>query len=121
MGNFFKNLGKGVLYFFAFPGLLIAICIYAVVGLFFFIFQFFKLIVLFFSGRSLFSDLPEDIELKAKLTPDPAPEKEKESPLTVYPSDSSLYSNDYSSSMMKEEEPVVPIEVLDDKEGEDNE
>ena len=48
-----------------FPGLVVAIALYAVFGLIVFIFQFFKLIFLFFTGRNLFSDLPEDIELKA--------------------------------------------------------
>ena len=122
MNGFFKNLGKGIGYFFAFPGLLIAIALYAVVGLFVFIFQFFKLIYLFFTGRNLFSDLPEDIALKAKFTPEPEPvEENKDNSLSVYPSDSSLYNNEYSSSMMKEKEeedkPVVPIEVLEDDNG----
>ena len=68
MASIFKNIGKGVGYFFAFPFLLVAIAIYAVFGLVVFIIQFFKLIVLFFTGRTLFSDLPEDIELRAKMT-----------------------------------------------------
>ena len=67
IGNIFKNIGKGIGYFFLFPGLLIAIAIYAVFGLIVFIYQFFKLIFLFFTGRTLFSDLPEDIKVKAIL------------------------------------------------------
>lgn len=130
MGNFFKNLGKGIGYFFAFPGIILAIAIYAVVGLFVFIFQAFKLVYLFFTGRTLNSDLLEDIELKAKLDSNKEEEKEEEqnNDLSLYPSDSTLYNNDYSSSFTKsEEEPkqeVVPLEVLDndnydDKEEED--
>ena len=126
MANFFKNIGKGVLYFFAFPGLLIAIAIYMVVGLFIFLFQLFKLVFLFFTGRNLFSDLPEDIELKAKLDTSKEEEKVEEEPkeennqLSLYPSDSSLYDNEYSSSMIKEKEEdadqeVVPLDVLDDE------
>ena len=80
MDKIFKGIGKGIGYFFAFPGLLIAIAIYSVFGLIVFVFQFFKLIVLFFTGRNLFSDLPEDIELKAKLTKD-EPKEEEEKPL----------------------------------------
>ena len=67
MASIFKNIGKGVGYFFAFPFLLVAIAVYAVFGLVVFFIQFIKLIVLFFTGRTLFSDLPEDIKVKAIL------------------------------------------------------
>ena len=118
MGSVFKNIGKGIGYFFMFPGLLIAIAIYAVFGLIVFIFQFFKLIFLFFTGRNLFSDLPEDIELKAlqNKTPEEEPveeEKKEENPLSLYPSDSIVYGSGYSSpafSDKKEEIPEVEVE-----------
>lgn len=119
MGSVFKNIGKGIGYFFMFPGLLIAIAIYAVFGLIVFIFQFFKLIFLFFTGRNLFSDLPEDIELKAlqNKTPEEEPveeEKKEENPLSLYPSDSIVYGSGYSSpafSDKKEEEiPEAKVE-----------
>ena len=121
MGNFFKNLGKGIGYFFAFPGLIIAIALYAVVGIFVFIFQFFKLIFLFFTGRTLSSDLPEDIELKNLQNKPVEEEKEQDNQLSLYPSDSIVYSSDYSSPAIEEksEEPtqeVVPLEVLDNNE-----
>ena len=118
MASVFKNIGKGIGYFFAFPGLLIAIAIYSVFGLIVFVFQFFKLIILFFTGRTLFSDLPEDIELKAKLTKDePKQEEPKEkkeedkNPLSLYPSDSPVYGSGYSSPLFnKEKEPEPEIE-----------
>ena len=118
MGSVFKNIGKGIGYFFMFPGLLIAIAIYAVFGLIVFLFQFFKLIFLFFTGRNLFSDLPEDIELKAlqNKTPEEEPveeEKKEENPLSLYPSDSIVYGSGYSSpafSDKKEEIPEVEVE-----------
>ncbi len=121
MGNFFKNLGKGIGYFFAFPGLIIAIALYAVVGIFVFIFQFFKLIFLFFTGRTLSSDLPEDIELKNLQNKPVEEEKEQDNQLSLYPSDSIVYSSDYSSPIVEEknEEPtqeVVPLDVLDNNE-----
>lgn len=121
MGNFFKNLGKGIGYFFAFPGLIIAIALYAVVGIFVFIFQFFKLIFLFFTGRTLSSDLPEDIELKNLQNKPVEEEKEQDNQLSLYPSDSIVYSSDYSSPVAEEknEEPtqeVVPLDVLDNNE-----
>lgn len=117
MNTIFKSIGKGIGYFFLFPGLLIAIAIYAVFGLIVFIFQFFKLIFLFFTGRNLFSDLPEDIELKAmqsKSVPEeePVEEKKEENPLSLYPSDSVVYGSGYSSPAFadKKEEPSVEQE-----------
>ena len=115
MANLFKNIGKGIAYFFAFPGLLIAIALYSVFGLVVFVFQFFKLIVLFFTGRTLFSDLPEDIEVKAMLTKEkPVQEEKKEeqsNPLSLYPSDSPVYGSGYSSPLFnKEEEKEVEVE-----------
>ena len=118
MGSVFKNIGKGIGYFFMFPGLLIAIAIYAVFGLIVFIFQFFKLIFLFFTGRNLFSDLPEDIELKALQNKTPEEEhveeeKKEENPLSLYPSDSIVYGSGYSSPAFsdKKEEDIPEVEV----------
>lgn len=116
MDKVFKGIGKGIGYFFAFPGLLIAIAFYSVFGLVVFVFQFFKLIILFFTGRNLFSDLPEDIELKAKLTKDePKVEEEKveepkkeENPLSLYPSDSPVYGSGYSSPLFNKDKEVEP-------------
>ena len=117
MNTIFKSIGKGIGYFFLFPGLLIAIAIYAAFGLIVFIFQFFKLIFLFFTGRNLFSDLPEHIELKAmqsKNVPEeePVEEKKEENPLSLYPSDSVVYGSGYSSPAFsdKKEEPSVEQE-----------
>lgn len=67
MINFFKNLGKGLLYILVLPLLVVALAIYAVVALFIFLFLAIKGLVLFFTGRSLFGDLPEDIEAKKRL------------------------------------------------------
>ena len=64
MGNFFKSFGKGVLYLLVLPFLLVILAIYAVIGLFVFLFEGIKAIFLFFSGRSLFDDLPEDKKAK---------------------------------------------------------
>lgn len=105
--SIFKNIGKGIGYFFLFPILLTAIAIYCVFGIAVFIFQLIKLIVLFFSGRNLSSDLPEDIQVKAMLTVDEDEKKDENPSLTLYPSDSSMYTSDYSTPMSntsKEEE-----------------
>ena len=122
MSSLFKNIGKGIGYFFAFPGLIIAIALYAVFGLVVFIFQFFKLIFLFFTGRTLFSDLPEDIELKALQNKgEETKEEEIEKPLSLYPSDSVVYGAGYSSPLFnKEEKKEVEAEPEVEKEIEED-
>ena len=96
MASFFKNLAKGLLYFLLFPFGLIAIALYAVFGVFVFFFQFVRLIILFFTGRNLSSDLPEDIEAKKIIEANkPQEEEEQESPLSLYPSDSIVYGSGY--------------------------
>ena len=99
MGNIFKSLARGVLYFLAFPGIIIAIAIYAVFGVAVFIFQFGKLIYLFFTGRTLFSDLPEDIEVKRIIesrTVQPSEELMEAPQEEQDPFLSPIYQNDYN-------------------------
>ena len=100
MASFFKNLAKGLLYVLMFPFGLIAIALYAVFGIFVFLFQFVRLIILFFTGRKLSSDLPEDIEAK-KIIDANKPKEEEESPLSLYPSDSIVYGSGYVSPALE--------------------
>ena len=78
MVNFFKNFGKGILYVLVLPFLLVGMAIYGVIALFVFLFLCIKGLILFFTGRSLYEDLPEDIEAKKRLAsfnhPNPQPE-----------------------------------------------
>ena len=60
-----KNIGKGILYIIGLPFFLLVLLGTAVVGLIMIIFMFLKSIILFFTGRSLDDDLPEDIKAKA--------------------------------------------------------
>lgn len=59
-----KNVGKGILYIIGLPFFLIVLALTALMGIFMLIFMFFKSIILFFTGRSLDDDLPEDIKVK---------------------------------------------------------
>ena len=87
MVSFFKNFGKGVLYVLVLPALLAGLVIYAVVALFVFIYLAIKGLILFFTGRSLYEDLPEDVEAKRILNrskgiiEDEVKEKKEEQPL----------------------------------------
>ena len=67
MLNLFKNFGKGILYVLVLPFLLVGLAIYAVVAIFIFIYLAIKGLILFFTGRSLYEDLPEDKEAKRRI------------------------------------------------------
>ncbi len=58
--NLLKNVGKGVLYIIGLPFFLIVLAGTAVAGIVIIVFMFIKSILLFFTGRSLNDDLPED-------------------------------------------------------------
>lgn len=105
MKSFFKGLAKGILYIIGFPFIIAGLCVAAVVSLLVFLFQFGKLIYLFFTGRTLFSDLEEDIEVKEILARN-NPEPQTSSALNMYPSDSPVYGS-YASPVQKQiNEPV---------------
>ena len=67
MLTFFKNFGKGILYVLVLPFLVVGLAIYGVVAIFIFIYLAIKGLVLFFTGRSLYEDLPEDKEAKRRI------------------------------------------------------
>lgn len=64
MLKFFKFFGEGLLYTLLLPFLLLFLALFAVYGVFIIVFYFFKMIILFFAGRNIFKDFPEDIEAK---------------------------------------------------------
>ena len=101
MINFFKNFGKGILYVLVLPFLLVGMAIYGVIALFVFIFLCIKGLVLFFTGRSLYEDLPEDIEAKKRLAafanPNPQPQGENSSGTTIINTTPIIDGNNQSS------------------------
>lgn len=104
MVSFLKSVAKGLLYVLVFPLGLIAIALYSVFGLFVFVFQCFRLIYLFFTGRSLQSDLPEDIEVKRIQEANKPKEQGVDPSLSLYPSDSIVYGSGYSSPTLEKQE-----------------
>ena len=117
MASVFKSVGKGALYVLALPFGLLAIVLYAVFGVFVFFFQFVRLIILFFTGRNLRSDLPEDIKAREIIEAKNPKEEEKDESLSLYPSDSIVYSGGYQSPTFedKKEEPK-PVEEKEENE-----
>ena len=59
-----KTFGKGILYVIGLPFFLVALVLFAVFGILAFIFQIIKSIIVFFTGRKFFPELPEDKELR---------------------------------------------------------
>lgn len=117
MGNFFKSLAKGLLYFLAFPGIIIAVSVYAVFGVFVFLYQFGKLIYLFFTGRTLFTDLEEDRQVKAIIEANKIDVNQAEEVKEVVdPFLSPIYGSDYVSPVVesKEENNEEPTQEVAD-------
>ena len=75
MVNLLKSFGKGILYVIGLPFFLLALLLYGIYGIFLFLFMLLKGIILFFTGRSLFEDLPEDRKAKEILHPTPKVEE----------------------------------------------
>lgn len=67
MLEFVKRFGLGLLYVILTPVFALIIVLFAIYGLFLFMFMAVKAGILFFTGRSVFDDLPEDIEAKRRL------------------------------------------------------
>lgn len=65
MAGFFKSFGKGILYCLFLPFVIAILAIYAIFGLLILVVLFLKNIILFFRGKSIFSDLEEDTQAKA--------------------------------------------------------
>lgn len=61
-----KMFAKGLLYVIGFPFFVLALIIFAVIGIFLFLYQFVKSVIDFFTGRTFFPELPEDRELRLK-------------------------------------------------------
>ena len=75
MGSIFKKFGQGLLYILVLPVFILAIAIFGVYGIGLFIVLMIKSIICFFKGKSLYKDLPEDIEAQRILHPERAEPK----------------------------------------------
>ena len=67
MKGFFQSIGRGILYFLTPFAWIIGMAVGGVVALVVFFIYVIYLIILFFTGRNLFKDLPEDEKAKAIL------------------------------------------------------
>lgn len=84
MVDLLKAFGRGIIYVLCFPFFVVALAIFAVIGLLAFLFQLIKSIIFFFTGQKFFPELPEDKELRlmqeaeeAKRNPQPQPQTQQ--------------------------------------------
>lgn len=61
-----KAFGKGLLYVVGLPFFLLALLLFAAIGLLLFIFQIIRSVIYFFTGQRFFPELPEDKELRLR-------------------------------------------------------
>ena len=61
-----KAFGKGLLYVIGFPFFLLALLVFAIIGLLLFIYQIIRSVIFFFTGQKFFPELPEDKELRLR-------------------------------------------------------
>ena len=80
MLGLFKRIGKVLLYIVEVPVFIIALAVFAVIGLIGIVILFLKSIILFFTGRSLYDDLPEDKKAKEIIRRN-SPDYKEETPV----------------------------------------
>ena len=104
MVDLLKAFGRGIIYVICFPFFIVALAIFAVIGLLAFIFQLIKSIIFFFTGQKFFPELPEDKELRlmreaeqARNNPQPQPSVNNQS------QDGLLYEETYDEDDFLEE------------------
>lgn len=108
MGKFVKSILKGLLYVVCFPALVAGILLFAIFSIFIFLFQLGKLIYLFFTGRTLFSDLDEDIKAKQILAGEQPKDNQpvpSSSPFSMYPNEEELFNEQYPEAENNKETP----------------
>ena len=78
MVSLLKTFGKGILYVLGLPFFILALLLFGVVGIFTFLFLFFRSIIYFFTGQKFFPELAEDKQLRLLKEGGVQPELEKE-------------------------------------------
>ena len=64
MVSLIKTFGKGILYVVGLPFFLLALLLFAVIGIFLFLFQIIRSVIYFFTGQKFFPELEEDKQLR---------------------------------------------------------
>ena len=117
MVDLLKAFGRGILYILCFPFFLVALAIFAVIGLLAFIFQLIKSIIYFFTGQKFFPELPEDKELRlmreaeeARNNPQPQPQPQMSQPNNRPAQGGLQYEETYDEEdFLEEPTPETPL------------
>ena len=117
MVDLLKAFSRGILYILCFPFFLVALAIFAVIGLLAFIFQLIKSIIYFFTGQKFFPELPEDKELRlmreaeeARNNPQPQPQPQMSQPNSRPAQGGLQYEETYDEDdFLEEPTPETPL------------
>ena len=64
MISLLKTFGKGILYVIGMPFFILALVLFAIIGIFLFLFQIIRSVIYFFTGQKFFPELEEDKQLR---------------------------------------------------------
>ena len=107
-----KTFGRGILYVIGFPFFVVTLLIFAVIGVFLFLYQIVKSIIDFFSGRKFFPELPEDRELRMKMEAAEAASQPQNQ--VVNQSNDDIIIPLIEEEIVKKEEPVVKETTIEE-------
>ena len=111
MVSLLKTFGRGILYVLGLPFFILALLIFAVIGLFAFLFQAIKSIIFFFTGQRFFPELPEDKELRLLKEKQNAPMEAEKDIVTPYHEikDMEEPQEDLMSNLTRESTPAPEV------------
>ena len=107
-----KTFGRGILYVIGFPFFVVTLLIFAVIGVFLFLYQIVKSITDFFTGRKFFPELPEDRELRMKMEAAEAASQPQNQ--VVNQSNDDIIIPLIEEEIVKKEEPVVKETTIEE-------
>ena len=108
MVDLLKAFGRGIIYVLCFPFFVVALAIFAVIGLLAFLFQLIKSIIFFFTGQKFFPELPEDKELRLmqeaeEAKRNPQPQTQTQQPVNTPVQGGLLFEETYDENDFLEE------------------
>ena len=108
MVDLLKAFGRGIIYVLCFPFFVVALAIFAVIGLLAFLFQLIKSIIFFFTGQKFFPELPEDKELRLmqeaeEAKRNPQPQVQTQQPVNTPAQGGLLFEETYDENDFLEE------------------
>lgn len=107
-----KTFGRGILYVIGFPFFVVTLLIFAVIGVFLFLYQIVKSVIDFFTGRKFFPELPEDRELRMKMEAAEAASQPQNQ--VVGQSNDDIIIPLIEEEIVKKEEPVVKETTIEE-------